>query len=57
MASSAIYGGTFNLIEVTMRKMGITATFVAPDCTEEELNAAFQENTRAVLVRPSQTLH
>lgn len=48
VASSAIYGGTFNLIEVTMRKMGITATFVAPDCTEEELNAAFQENTRAV---------
>ena len=48
VASSAIYGGTFNLIEVTMRKMGITATFVEPDCTEEELNAAFQENTRAV---------
>ncbi len=48
VASSAIYGGTFNLIEITMRKMGITATFVAPDCTEEELNAAFQENTRAV---------
>ena len=48
VASSAIYGGTFNLIEVTMRKMGITATFVAPDCTEEELNAAFKENTRAV---------
>ena len=48
VASSAIYGGTFNLIEVTMKKMGITATFVAPDCTEEELNAAFQENTRAV---------
>ena len=48
VASSAIYGGTFNLIEVTMKKMGITATFVAPDCTEEELNAAFQENTRVV---------
>ena len=48
VASSAIYGGTFNLIEVTMKKMGITATFVAPDCTEEELNAAFQDNTRVV---------
>jgi O-acetylhomoserine (thiol)-lyase len=48
VASSSIYGGTFNLIAVTMAKMGITATFVEPDCSEEELNAAFQENTRAV---------
>ena len=48
VASSSIYGGTFNLIAVTMAKMGITATFVSPDCTEEELNTAFQENTRAV---------
>jgi len=48
VASSSIYGGTFNLISVTMAKMGITATFVSPDCTEEELDAAFQENTRAV---------
>lgn len=48
VASSAIYGGTFNLIAITMAKMGIEATFVAPDCTEEELNAAFRENTRAV---------
>lgn len=48
VASSSIYGGTFNLIEVTMRKMGIDVTFVAPDCTEEEINAAFKENTRAV---------
>lgn len=48
VASSSIYGGTFNLIAVTMAKMGITATFVSPDCTEEELNAAFQDNTRAV---------
>ena len=48
MASSSIYGGTFNLIAVTMKKMGIDATFVSPDCTEEELNAAFQDNTRAV---------
>lgn len=48
VASSSIYGGTFNLIAVTMAKMGISATFVSPDCTEEELNAAFRENTRAV---------
>ena len=48
VASSSIYGGTFNLIDVTMRKMGVEATFVAPDCTEEELNAAFRPNTKAV---------
>lgn len=48
VSSSSIYGGTFNLIEVTMKKMGIDVTFVSPDCSEEELNAAFQENTRAV---------
>lgn len=48
VASSTIYGGTFNLISVTMAKMGISVTFVSPDCTEEELNAAFQDNTRAV---------
>lgn len=48
VASSSIYGGTFNLISVTMSKMGITTTFVSPDCTEEELNAAFQPNTKAV---------
>ncbi len=48
VSSSSIYGGTFNLISVTMAKMGITVTFVSPDCTEEELNAAFKENTRAV---------
>ena len=48
VSSSSIYGGTFNLISVTMAKMGITATFVSPDCTEEELNAAFQANTKAV---------
>jgi len=48
VASSSIYGGTFNLIAVTMAKMGVTATFVSPDCAEEELNAAFQENTKAV---------
>ncbi|NMA53412.1 MAG: O-acetylhomoserine aminocarboxypropyltransferase/cysteine synthase, partial [Bifidobacterium sp.] len=48
VASSAIYGGTFNLINVTMRKMGIECTFVSPDCTPEELDAAFQPNTKAV---------
>ena len=48
VASSQIYGGTFNLIAVTMKKMGIEATFVSPDATEEELDKAFKENTRAV---------
>ena len=45
---SAIYGGTFNLFNVTMRKMGIDFTFVTPNCTDEELNAAFRPNTKAV---------
>ena len=48
VASSAIYGGTYNLFAVTMKKMGIEFTFVSPDCSEEELNAAFKENTKAV---------
>ena len=48
VSSSSIYGGTFNLISVTMAKMGIEVTFVSPDCTEEELNAAFRPNTKAV---------
>lgn len=48
VVSSSIYGGTFNLIKVTMAKMGVTSTFVAPDCTAEELDAAFQDNTKAV---------
>ncbi|MBP5271852.1 MAG: PLP-dependent transferase, partial [Clostridia bacterium] len=48
VSSSAIYGGTFNLFNVTMRKMGIDFTFVSPDCTEEELEAAFRENTKCV---------
>ena len=46
VASSSIYGGTFNLIAVTLKKMGIESTFVSPDCTEEELNAAFKDNTK-----------
>ena len=49
ICSSAVYGGTYNLYAHTIRKMGISATFVDPDCTEEELNAAFQENTKAVV--------
>ena len=48
VASSSIYGGTFNLIDVTMRKMGIDVTFVSPDATEEELNAAFKSNTKVM---------
>jgi O-acetylhomoserine (thiol)-lyase len=48
VASSAIYGGTFNLFAVTMKRMGIEFTFVKPDCSDEELEAAFQPNTKAV---------
>lgn len=48
ISSSAIYGGTYNLFAVTMKRMGIDFTFVAPDCTVEELNAAFRPNTKAV---------
>jgi O-acetylhomoserine (thiol)-lyase len=48
VASSTIYGGTFNLFSVTMKRMGIDFTFVNPDCTEEELDSAFRENTKAV---------
>ncbi|MBO7638137.1 MAG: O-acetylhomoserine aminocarboxypropyltransferase/cysteine synthase [Treponema sp.] len=48
VSSSSIYGGTFNLFNVTMRKMGIDFTFVSPDATEEELNAAFKPNTKCV---------
>ena len=48
VSSSSIYGGTYNLFAVTMKRMGIDFTFVSPDCTEEELNAAFRPNTKAV---------
>lgn len=48
VASSAIYGGSFNLLNKTMREMGIDVTFVSPRATDEELNAAFQPNTRCV---------
>ena len=48
VSSSTIYGGTYNLFAVTMKRMGIEFTFVNPDCTDEELNAAFRPNTKAV---------
>lgn len=48
VASSMIYGGTYNLFAVTMKKMGIDFTFVEPDCTDEELEAAFKPNTKLV---------
>ncbi len=48
VASSTIYGGTFNLFSVTMKRMGIDFTFVSPDATEDELNSAFRPNTKAV---------
>ena len=48
VASSAIYGGSFNLFSVTMKRMGVEFTFVNPDCTEEELQAAIRPNTKAV---------
>ena len=48
VSASTIYGGTYNLFNVTMRKMGIDFTFVDPDCSDEELEAAFRPNTKAV---------
>lgn len=48
VSSSTIYGGTYNLFAVTMKRMGIDFTFVDPDCSDEELEAAFQPNTKAV---------
>jgi OAH/OAS sulfhydrylase len=48
VSSSTIYGGAFNLYSVTLKKLGIDFTFVHPDSSEEELNAAFQPNTKAV---------
>ena len=48
VSSSSIYGGTFNLISVTMKRMGIDVTFVSPTATEEELHAAFRPNTKAM---------
>ncbi|MBR0398197.1 MAG: O-acetylhomoserine aminocarboxypropyltransferase/cysteine synthase [Eubacterium sp.] len=48
VASATIYGGTFNLFNVTMKRMGIDFTFVDPECSDEELEAAFRPNTKAV---------
>ncbi len=48
VASSHLYGGTYNLFAVTMKKMGVEFSFVAPNATEEEINAAFRPNTKAV---------
>ena len=48
VASSTIYGGTYNLFAVTMKKMGVEFTFVSPDCSDAELEAAFRPNTKAV---------
>lgn len=48
VSSSAIYGGTFNLFAVTMKKLGIEVTFIAPDATEEVIAAAFRPNTKAL---------
>ncbi|MBS5659210.1 MAG: O-acetylhomoserine aminocarboxypropyltransferase/cysteine synthase [Oscillibacter sp.] len=48
VASSTIYGGTYNLFHVTMKRMGVEFTFVEPDCSAEELEAAFRPNTKAV---------
>ena len=48
VSSASIYGGTYNLFAVTMKRMGVDFTFVSPDCTDEELEAAFKPNTKAV---------
>lgn len=48
VASSTIYGGTYNILSTTMKRMGVECTFVDPDCTIEELNAAFKDNTKLV---------
>ena len=48
VSSASIYGGTYTLFAVTMKRMGVDFTFISPDCTDEELEAAFRPNTRAV---------
>lgn len=48
VSSSAIYGGTYNLFAVTMKRMGIEFTFISPDSTDEEIDAAFRPNTKAL---------
>ena len=60
ISSASIYGGTFNLFAVTMKKMGVEFTFVDPGCSDEELEAAFRPNTKAVfgetIANPALTL-
>ena len=51
ISSTSIYGGTYNLFSVTMKKMGIEFTFIDPDCTEDELRKAFKPNTKARLAQ------
>ena len=53
VCASALYGGTYNLYAHTIKKMGVDATFVDPDCSEEELEAAFRPNTKAVFANPA----
>ena len=48
VSSASIYGGTYNLFAVTMKRMGVDFTFISPDCSDEELEAAFRPNTKAV---------
>ena len=48
VAQRSIYGGSFNLFAVTMKRMGVEVTFVDPDCSAEELDAAFRPNTKAM---------
>ena len=48
ICTTALYGGTYNLFAHTLRKMGVEATFVDPEVSEEDLNAAFKDNTKAV---------
>ena len=48
VSSASIYGGTYNLFAVTMKRMGVDFTFISPDCTDAELEAAFRPNTKAV---------
>ncbi len=50
ICASAVYGGTFNLFNKTLRELGIDFTFMLPETTEEQLNAAFRENTRCVFI-------
>lgn len=57
VCSSTIYGGTFNLFGVTMKKLGVDVTFVNPDAPEEEISAAFRPNTKHCSAKQSPTPH